>query len=59
MADLLALSRAVIDEGKGADQVGPINRINHELSELRPDVAVGALAEGDVEHPITGAERQT
>jgi alkyl sulfatase BDS1-like metallo-beta-lactamase superfamily hydrolase len=40
MADLLALSRAVIDEGKGADQVGPINRINHELSELRPDVAV-------------------
>jgi alkyl sulfatase BDS1-like metallo-beta-lactamase superfamily hydrolase len=40
MADLLGLSRAVIDEGKGADQVGPINRINHQLSELRPDVAV-------------------
>lgn len=40
MADLLAISRAVIDEGKGADEVGPINRINHQLSELRPDIAV-------------------
>lgn len=40
MADLLGLSREVIDEGKGADQVGPINRINHQLSELRPDIAV-------------------
>lgn len=40
MADLLAMSKAVIDEGKGADDVGPINRINHQLSELRPDVAM-------------------
>ncbi|MFN9543188.1 MAG: alkyl sulfatase dimerization domain-containing protein [Alphaproteobacteria bacterium] len=40
MTDLFALSRAVIDEGKGTDQVGPINRINHQLSELRPDIAV-------------------
>ena len=40
MADLFALSRAVIDEGKGTDQVGPINRIHHKLSELRGDIAV-------------------
>ena len=40
MADLLALSREIIDQGKSADQVGPINRINHQLSELRPGVAV-------------------
>ncbi len=40
MADLLALSRAVIDEGKGADAVGPINRINHTLSEIATGVAM-------------------
>ncbi len=40
MADLLALSRAVIDEGKGAADVGPINRINHQLSELGNGVAM-------------------
>ncbi len=40
MADLLALSRAVIDEGKGADAVGPINRINHKLSEIASGVAM-------------------
>jgi alkyl sulfatase BDS1-like metallo-beta-lactamase superfamily hydrolase len=40
MADLLALSRAVIDEGKGAEAVGPINRINHELSEIGDGVAM-------------------
>ena len=40
MADLLALSRAVIDEGKGADEVGPINRINHQLSEIGDGVAM-------------------
>ena len=34
MADLLALSRAAIDEGKGADEIGPMNRINHQLSEI-------------------------
>jgi alkyl sulfatase BDS1-like metallo-beta-lactamase superfamily hydrolase len=40
MADLLALSRAVIDEGKGAADVGPINRINHQLSEIGPGLAM-------------------
>jgi alkyl sulfatase BDS1-like metallo-beta-lactamase superfamily hydrolase len=40
MADLLALSRAVIDEGVGADGVGPINRITHELSEIGDGIAV-------------------
>lgn len=40
MADLLALSRAVIDEGVGAEGVGPINRITHELSEIGDGVAV-------------------
>lgn len=40
MADLIALSTAVIDEGKGADAVGPINRINHQLSVIRDGVAV-------------------
>ena len=29
MADLFALSNAVIDEGKGMEDIGPINRINH------------------------------
>jgi alkyl sulfatase BDS1-like metallo-beta-lactamase superfamily hydrolase len=40
MADLLALSRAAIDEGKGADEIGPLNRINHQLSELGNGVAM-------------------
>lgn len=40
MADLIALSSAVIDEGKGADAVGPINRINHQLSVIADGVAV-------------------
>ena len=40
MADLIALSNAVIDEGKGADAVGPINRINHQLSVIADGVAV-------------------
>lgn len=40
MTDLLALSTAVIDEGKGADAVGPINRINHELSVIGDGIAV-------------------
>ena len=40
MADLLGLSRAVLDEGKGADDVGPINRINHQLSEIGNGIAV-------------------
>ena len=41
MADLLALSRAAIDEGKGTKELGPINRINHELSEIGDGVAHG------------------
>lgn len=40
MADLLALSRAVIDEGKGQGVIGPINRITHELSEIGDGVAM-------------------
>src|SRR4029077_19090425 len=40
MADLLAISRAVIDEGKDQMTVGPINRINHELSEIGDGVAM-------------------
>lgn len=40
MADLLALSTAILDEGKGAEDVGPINRINHELSSIADGVAV-------------------
>ena len=40
MADLLALSRAAIDEGKGIKELGPMNRINHQLSELDDDLAI-------------------
>jgi alkyl sulfatase BDS1-like metallo-beta-lactamase superfamily hydrolase len=40
MADLLALSSAIIDEGKTTDDVGPINRINHELSVIADGIAV-------------------
>ena len=40
MADLLAISNAVIDEGKGIAEVGPINRINHQLSELGDGIAI-------------------
>ena len=40
MADLLALSRAAIDEGKGTDETGPLNRINHQLSEIGSGVAM-------------------
>lgn len=40
MTDLLALSRAVIDEGGTTADVGPINRINHTLSEIADGVAV-------------------
>ena len=40
MADLLALSNAVIDEGKGIADIGPINRINHELSTVADGIAV-------------------
>ncbi|MGA1342982.1 MAG: alkyl sulfatase dimerization domain-containing protein [Hyphomonas sp.] len=40
MADLLALSRSVIDEGKGFAETGPLNRITHELSEISDGVAM-------------------
>ncbi len=34
MADLFAISNAVIDGGKTVAEVGPINRVNHQLPEL-------------------------
>jgi len=40
MADLLAMSSAVIDGVDGATAVGPINRINHQLSEIGAGVAM-------------------
>ena len=40
MADLLAISNGVIDEGKGVAEVGLINRINHQLSELGDGIAI-------------------
>ena len=40
MADLLAISNEVIAEGKGIAEVGPINRINHQLSELGDGIAI-------------------
>ena len=40
MADLFALSNAVIDEGKGMADIGPINRINHQLSPIADGIAV-------------------
>jgi alkyl sulfatase BDS1-like metallo-beta-lactamase superfamily hydrolase len=40
MADLLEMSSAIIDGKRGADDVGPINRINHELSVIADGVAV-------------------
>ena len=40
MADLLALSTAILDEGKGVDDVGPINRINQQLSVIGDGIAM-------------------
>lgn len=40
MADLLAMSSAVIDGAESASGVGPLNRINHELSEIGRGVAM-------------------
>ncbi len=40
MADLFTLSNAVIDEGKGMEDIGPINRINHQLSPIDDGIAV-------------------
>ena len=40
MTDLLKLSADVIDGRMGTDEVGPLNRINFQLSELADDVAM-------------------
>ncbi len=40
MADLIELSTAVIDGTRSADDVGPMNRINFQLSELADDIAM-------------------
>ena len=40
MADLLALSSAVIDGTTGGQDVGPMNRINFELSEVADGIAM-------------------
>nr|AAR37845.1 metallo-beta-lactamase family protein [uncultured marine bacterium 443] len=40
MADLLAMSTAIIDGHAAPGELGPLNRINHQLSELSSEVAV-------------------
>src|SRR5580704_1542874 len=40
MADLLAMSAKVIDEGVAPPELGPLNRINHQLSEIGDGVAM-------------------
>ncbi|HEV7158251.1 MAG TPA: alkyl sulfatase dimerization domain-containing protein [Caulobacteraceae bacterium] len=40
MADLLAMSSRIIDSGEAPGDVGPINRINHQLSAIADGVAV-------------------
>ncbi|MEE4360239.1 MAG: alkyl sulfatase dimerization domain-containing protein [Pseudomonadales bacterium] len=40
MADLLTLSAKVIDEGVDDGSIGPLNRINHELSVIADDIAM-------------------
>ena len=40
MADLLAISSAVIDGQKTEEDVGPMNRVNFRLSEIADKVAV-------------------
>ncbi|MGH7009404.1 MAG: MBL fold metallo-hydrolase, partial [Caulobacteraceae bacterium] len=40
MADLLELSRSVIDGEKSLAETGPLNRITHELSELAEGIAM-------------------
>lgn len=40
MADLLALSSSVIDGTRSAEDVGPMNRINFQLSPITDDVAM-------------------
>ena len=40
MADLLAMSADIIDGRLAPNELGPLNRINHQLSELANDLAV-------------------
>ena len=40
MTDLLTLSADVIDGRLELDRAGPLNRINHELSEINGSLAV-------------------
>lgn len=40
MTDLLDLSSRIIDEGLTTEEVGPVNRINFELSEITDEIAV-------------------
>ncbi len=40
MADLLAMSTAIIDGHAAPGELGPLNRINHQLSELSSELAV-------------------
>jgi len=40
MADLLSMSAGIIDGTESAENVGPINRINHELSPIANGVAM-------------------
>jgi glyoxylase-like metal-dependent hydrolase (beta-lactamase superfamily II) len=40
VADLLAMSSRIIDSGEAPGDVGPINRINHQLSAIADGVAV-------------------
>ena len=40
MADLLAMSSRIIDSGEAPGDLGPINRINHQLSAIADGVAV-------------------
>jgi alkyl sulfatase BDS1-like metallo-beta-lactamase superfamily hydrolase len=40
MADLLSMSSRIIDEGRTSEDVGPINRINHQLSQIADGIAV-------------------
>lgn len=40
MADLLAMSEAIIEGRAEAGGVGPVNRINHQLSQIADGVAM-------------------
>ena len=40
MADLFAMSADIIDGRVAPNELGPLNRINHQLSELANDLAV-------------------